>query len=326
MKRPKLFMDSGAFTAKSKGQVIRIDEYAAFLRRWEKYITASAGLDVIFDPEGTWKNQKEIERYNLTPQPLPAFHIGEDFKWLVRYVNEYDYICLGGTATKKYSVQARLEWLDECWGNYLTDSDGLPLIKVHGFAATGIDVMRHYPWFSVDSTSWIMSSAMGKAQFYEADPWSGEPDIITLEISSKSPSREDRGMHYDTLTPLQQKAMQELAARHTAELDTLATDYVARFMTNAKAYMDFAAHIPYRPFTRPRAGDLFGSSLQRPTRKRVAAWDHLTFYLAGEPTKEVSENIIRNGWNRLLSYWYVKENQERHFLPTLRQLDLYPND
>lgn len=321
--RPKLFIDSGAFTAKTKGQLLSISEYAGFLKQWSRYISVSAGLDVIPDPEATWKNQQEIESYGLTPTPLPTFHIGEDFKWLQKYANEYDYIGLGGTASKKYSVAQRLEWLDICWGQYLTNADGLPLTRVHGFAATGIDVMRRYPWHSVDSTSWIMSSAMGKAQFCLPDAWTGEPDIVTLDISDKSPSRDDRGGHYETLTPGQKAAIQALALERDADLSKLATDYVARFMTNARAYMDFAKLIPYRPFEVARAGDLFGARHERPTRAACKPWDHLTFYLAGEPTTEVSEQLIRLGYNRLLSYWYIREKQERHFLPTIRIMDTY---
>ena len=43
-------MDSGAYSAETKGAKISLEEYASFLRAHEKYIFIAANLDVLFDP------------------------------------------------------------------------------------------------------------------------------------------------------------------------------------------------------------------------------------------------------------------------------------
>ena len=60
MKKINLFLDSGAYSAWSKGVTIDIDEYISFIKKNIKYITVYANLDVIGDPEATYRNQKYI--------------------------------------------------------------------------------------------------------------------------------------------------------------------------------------------------------------------------------------------------------------------------
>lgn len=324
--KPKLFIDSGAYTAKTKGQLLSIGEYAGFLHQWRRYIEVAAGLDVIFDAEATWTNQQEIEvrlgeffhNEAATFPVLPTFHIGEDFKWLKKYAEEYDYIGLGGTASRKFSSADRAAWLEECWGTYLTDDDGLPITRVHGFAATGVDVMKKFPWYSVDSTSWLLSAAMGNAIFCDVDPLSGQWDLIDVSVSKKTP--------LDVLPPLQREAAAMLIKKHEFELNTLEADYRQRFFSNAKAYVTFASKLKYKPFLR-QTRDLFGGISSRKTKKKACKpWEHLTFYLAGNPgAKDMTKSLMELGYNRLLSYWYVKEN-DGHFSQAKEVLDSWDKE
>lgn len=89
-----LFLDSGAFSAFTKGKVINIDEYIGFIKKNEKVITTYAGLDVIGDSEATRKNVEYMESKGL--HPLPTFHHGSDYEELERMVKKYNYIALGG--------------------------------------------------------------------------------------------------------------------------------------------------------------------------------------------------------------------------------------
>ena len=72
-----------------------------FLERYIKYVHEHSNqlydyvnLDVIFNPERTWDHQKYMESYGC--KPIPVFHFGEDLKWLKRYMDEYEYIGIGG--------------------------------------------------------------------------------------------------------------------------------------------------------------------------------------------------------------------------------------
>ncbi len=154
----KIFLDSGAFSAFSQGVNIDIQEYIKFIKKYEQHLEVYAVLDVIGDPVGTYRNQMIMEKAGLNP--LPCFHYGEDPTWLKRYLARgYEYIALGGMVP---IPNADLyPWLDTMFSKYLTDSNGMPIIKVHGFGMTSFDLMLRYPWYSVDSTSWIITGRTG---------------------------------------------------------------------------------------------------------------------------------------------------------------------
>lgn len=154
-----LFLDSGAFSAYSKGVEIDIDEYAEFIRENQHILTAYANLDVIGDPVATWKNQRYLE--NLGLNPVPTFHYGENVKWLKKYIKRgYDHIALGGMVP--IGTSALRKWLDKIWLKYLLDAKGNPTIKIHGFGMTVFSLMFRYPWYSIDSTTWVLQAAMGQ--------------------------------------------------------------------------------------------------------------------------------------------------------------------
>ena len=203
MKDISLFLDSGAFSAFTKGVHIDIQEYIGFIKENERYIDVYANLDVIGDAEATLKNQRIMEDAGLNP--LPCFHYGDDIFYLHTYLQEHDYIALGGMVP--ISTNDLAHWLDNLFSNFLCDKKGNPIVKVHGFGLTSLKLLRRYPWYSVDSTSWVMASRMGTIYIpqrksgkwiYDKDPWK-------VAISSQSPKKSDAGMHFETFSDAQQK-------------------------------------------------------------------------------------------------------------------------
>lgn len=146
-----IFLDSGAYTAHTKGITIDIQKYIAFIKKHKDYITVYANLDVIGDAAATWRNQRIMEDAGLSP--LPCFHRGEPFRYLKHYATHYDYICLGGMVGKKTPIP----WLDECFEiiKAISNEKG-KAVKVHGFAVWRVDLLIRYPWYSVDSATWVM--------------------------------------------------------------------------------------------------------------------------------------------------------------------------
>jgi len=158
----RIFLDSGAFTAWSRGKVINIDDYISFIYKYKDTIDVYANLDVIGSPEKTWENQMIMEKAGLLP--LPVFHTPfEDVKWLQRYIEQgYDYIALGGMAGGTISKTRIIKHLNSVFPNLLCDQEGLPKVKVHGFGMTALQLVYKYPWYSVDSASWqLRGSAYG---------------------------------------------------------------------------------------------------------------------------------------------------------------------
>jgi len=195
-----IFLDSGAFSAFTQNVQIDIEEYIAFIKEHQSNLEVYANLDVIGSPKGTWMNQKIMERAGLNP--LPCFHYGEDLKWLHRYLNTgYEYIALGGMVP--ISTRDLIKWLDTLFAEHLTDSNGFPIIKVHGFGLTSLTLMLRYPWFSVDSTSWVMTGRMGSIYVPKRTKgqWSYHEEAVKIAVSTRSPSKKDANQHISTLSP-----------------------------------------------------------------------------------------------------------------------------
>lgn len=135
------------------------DAYGAFLKKFSPFITTYSNLDLMNNGEGTYANQKYLEGLGL--KPIPVYHVGDDVKWIKKYLDEgYDYIAIGGITPNP--TPTILPALDRLFSTLLCDAKGYPRAKYHGFAVTGHKLMVRYPWYSVDSTSWAMMGAYGQ--------------------------------------------------------------------------------------------------------------------------------------------------------------------
>lgn len=221
-KKVSLFLDSGAFSAWSLGSEIKLEDYIAFIKQYKDYISIYAVLDVIGDAEGTWQNQKKMEEAGL--HPLPCFHFGEPWRYLDRYIDQYDYIALGGLAKKKGNSEM-FEFLNACFDR-ICDANGLPLVKVHGFGVTNFRAMSSYPWYSVDSTTWLITSRMGSILVPQKLP-NGEWDYLQIlpgkktqkiSVSTVSPASAVPDAHISTLSRQWKMRVDEWLEQHNSRL------------------------------------------------------------------------------------------------------------
>jgi len=149
-----MFVDSGAFTAWTQGKELKIEDYIDFLKRNESNIEYYANLDVIGDADGTLKNQEIMEKAGLSP--VPTYHLREDIKHLEYYLQNYDFIALGGTVGSPRTVVE--PFLDTCFSvikKYWPK-------KIHGFGVNALWALKKYPFYSIDSTSWLVGGRYGK--------------------------------------------------------------------------------------------------------------------------------------------------------------------
>lgn len=212
----RLFLDSGAFSAFTKGIEVDIVQYCEFIKRNADIIEVASVLDAVGDPLKTWQNQQHMEA--LGAPALPCFHYGEDERYLEWYVDRYEYITLGGMVP--ISTPQLLLWLDRLWEKYLTDGAGRPRTKVHGFGMTSVPLMKRYPWYSVDSSSWVQVGSIGSIM---------HPDFGVIAMSDKSPSRKQEGRHFNTLSHLEQSKLAHEIHRLGYTVHELQTNYRARW-------------------------------------------------------------------------------------------------
>lgn len=244
-KKISIFLDSGAFSAWSQGITIDIDEYIAFIKEHANYLDVYAVLDSIGDPELTFKNQEYMESKGLAP--LPCFHYGEDIKYLERYIERgHDYIAFGGMVP--ISTPELMTWLDPIFKDYICDKDGIPTIKVHGFGITALPLLLRYPWYSVDSTSWVMTGRFGSVFVPRKRNGKYVYDEMSHKVVVSDKGDVGDGKHFKNFSPMERKVISEYFAEHGFTEEQLAADYMARDRLNIQYFLDLEKNLPAWPW------------------------------------------------------------------------------
>ena len=100
-------------------------------------------------------------KHNLK-DTIPTFHYGEDFDYLKRYLDECNYIALGGVVQLKQSKKLQI-FFNKCF-NIIKDY--FP-VKIHGFGVGNSDILKQYPFYSVDSTTWMAGRRFNEYNEYD---------------------------------------------------------------------------------------------------------------------------------------------------------------
>lgn len=179
----KVFADSGAFSAFTKGKEVDIDDYILLMNELDDQIEIFAELDkipgawgrertpeeVAEAPKISWDNYLYMVNKVKSPEKLlPIFHQGEDFKWLKNML-EYKYTegplkgqyikYIGISCSKDITSSAWAPWFDICF-KMIRESNN-PNVKTHAFGMTSLKLLEQYPFTSADSTSWVRSAGFG---------------------------------------------------------------------------------------------------------------------------------------------------------------------
>jgi hypothetical protein len=156
----EVFVDSGAFSAATLGEVIDIQKYAEYLNTYRDQISVMATLDDLSSPEASWRNWVWLRDQGLPV--IPCFHVGEDWIWLSRYLEASDYVALGGMVPHMLHRKQHVKrWVLECFKR-LPEGKGY-----HGFGCTSWDMICDFPWRSVDSSSWTSGFRFGQLSIFD---------------------------------------------------------------------------------------------------------------------------------------------------------------
>ncbi len=138
-----LLLDSGAFSAWTKGADIDIDTLITFIKEIQP--ENAIQLDVIGDEDSTWENylymRKEVEC-------LPVVHYRASVKHIERCFEGSGYVCLGGLVPLARTPKRLKVWLD-----YIYSMPFVRTKKVHCLGITSKWALARYPFYSVDSSS-----------------------------------------------------------------------------------------------------------------------------------------------------------------------------
>lgn len=245
----KLFIDSGAYSAYTKGTELSVDSYITYLNSISKHCTIFAQLDTIPGmmnrpktleeklnaPRLSWENYLYMrERLDEPKKLIPIFHQGEDYKWLhnmLEWVDEngehIDYIGVS-PATDVLGLE---DFLTTSFD--IIENSSNPKVKTHAFGMTQLRLLEIYPYTSADSTSWKLSAAMGSIY----TPWG------LIYVS-------DRGKYEKSYILNQPKYAQNNLMSYIEEcgysFEEVAKFDYARYIVNIKYLMNWAKNYKFR--------------------------------------------------------------------------------
>ncbi len=199
----KIMLDSGAFTASTKGITIDIDTYVNFYKIHERSIITVVNLDVIptefseaeieLSAEKGWENFQYIKSKGVPV--IHVFHQGENRKWLTKLMDNSEYF--GVSPNDKFSGKEKHKWLTEVF-SYICDSSGIALRKTHGFGVAGKSFLN-FPFYSVDSSKPIQMA--GRKMLLAKI----NNEFKVVELGKK----QYKDTHFDSLLPADQKIVEE---------------------------------------------------------------------------------------------------------------------
>lgn len=185
-----IFIDSGAYSAYTKGATIDVDAYTDWLNEVGEYFTVFAQVDFIpgksnqeTDPDIylkaprlSWENYLYMRsklKPELKPKLCPVFHEGEYWEWLTNMLNWVDpetgehipYICL--SPHTETTSAARLKFCRTAYSVIKASSN--PDVKTHCLGLTALHLLKYIPATSVDSTTWLQTAIHGQLLIQRGD-------------------------------------------------------------------------------------------------------------------------------------------------------------
>ena len=164
-----VFVDSGAFSAMTRGIEISVDDYIAWLNEYSENMEKFCCWDTIpvgdMDPvetaKATWENYLYMyERVNEPHKLVYCFHYGEPVEYLHKALEfGCKYVALGGVAKRKKAERQKFfESLKDEFNEY-------PDVDVHAFGMTDVNLLTEYTFIhGADSTSWLWSCKFSETQ------------------------------------------------------------------------------------------------------------------------------------------------------------------
>lgn len=151
--------DNGAFTAWKQGKQYDMESFAVMVEKWHRH----PGFDWYIIPDvidgdesdnrvmiGRWQQRVSSDIWQIG---VPVWHMHESLDTLFGFCNNYRRVALGSSG--EYAVVGDRKWWSRMAEamDVATDSDGMPLAKLHGLRMLDPTVFSHLPLASADSTN-----------------------------------------------------------------------------------------------------------------------------------------------------------------------------
>lgn len=250
-----IMLDSGAFTAWSKGGIMEMEKllpvYTEFQQKYGAHFKSMVfiNLDVIPGTRSKAPTEKDITQALIDSDKnfnklttflgsgciLPVYHQGEPQSRLAEVCQQSKYVCISPRQT--ISNKFRVEWVRSVQ-TYLDDLD----ISSHGLATTGNLILQAAHWFSVDSATWVIGGGLGRVLLII------NGKLISVAVSLESPQRHVRDEHITTLPPKQKELVVDCLERYGFNLEQVTTSHEYRKAFNLVSLRDWSKNLNVKTY------------------------------------------------------------------------------
>lgn len=262
----KLFVDSGAHSAHTKGIKLDLEEYIGFVNdNIEKmsvyvqvdkipgvYLMPKTPKDFLEAPQLSWENYLYMrERSKDYTKLIPVFHQGEDLKWLENMCN-YEFSdgnpipYIGLSPRGDVSLAAKYDFCAKCFSVIQRSKN--PNVKTHAFGATSLSMLERLPFTSADSTTWVLVSAFGQVWIPTGITGQSIDDTVgvKLGVSKENISHPTATQTYWEQSPAIKKKLDDYFESIGTNIEKLSESHSERSLASAKFCQNWAKNYKYK--------------------------------------------------------------------------------
>lgn len=151
----RIMVDSGAYSAKTLGVNLPIEEYIDFVKANIEYISVPIMMDAVLDPVSTRYNYELHKKSGI--RFMSAFHRPEPWNFFDAFTEDSDYI--GLAPMPKSTSNVKIEWFQKAQARAAERhkfSGRAP--QYHLLGSTSEKVMMEMDAVSTDSSSWAIGA------------------------------------------------------------------------------------------------------------------------------------------------------------------------
>ena len=150
--RPEIMLDSGAYSAFTKGQSVNLFDYMKYIVKNDEYISRYITLDVIGDPFSTEAYYEIMLRKGF--RPMPVYHFGDDASVMSQYIaNRASMVALGNTVPIRDKAEVA-KWCKEIHEQY-------PSVELHLLGSCSQKIIDCGAVSTCDSSTWYVQAVNG---------------------------------------------------------------------------------------------------------------------------------------------------------------------
>lgn len=240
----KLLVDSGAFSAYTKGKQIDLDAYIAWINKVSPWVDYFIALDIIPGPgvdnyavaEGGYRNYMYmLQNVNCPEKIWPVHHASDPDEYLYKILSTeilpgklVPYICLGGLVGTNASVLPFLQSME-----HKISKSCNPNVKVHALGVTSKPTMSNVNFTSCDSAAWIFCGSTGNIM----TPWG---NLLVSDRAMSDPQ------HLENLPEHRKKVYYDYIQSMGFTVEGVMTRYQDRMNLNIKYMYDSFTNMTHK--------------------------------------------------------------------------------